>query len=377
MDFRFSHLDVRSGATRTRSPRNEFRSDRRNHKSKKHGFTLAEILVVVSILVIVLALAVPVFNVLSGSRSIETAQNVLGAALGQARTNAINDGRYSGVLFYVDPADRRTRIALVSTNILADRDPLRQYGGWVSGVTYKGTASSPPSGADLAITRPMSLQELDASVPLFIRGVNGDKPVTFLWQASRDHSSNPSNNPPTQGEQFNRLTLLGVPPQWTPFTNAQAARPGDAAPRLPSGVGAQVILSQRPNFGSFTLQPGETSYQRYAAVGLIAFDPQGRLTLREFEISPTSELGKVLRLDQQANQPTIRIQSGLGVVLFDEKAFFDNTDHTLNDASPFVRIEAYGDDPRPGDEAAEEAWIDQNSTPLLVNRSTGTVVRPE
>ena len=73
------------------------------------GFTLTEILVVIGIIVLFIALAIPAFSAISGTRSIAGAENNLSALLVRAREEAIAqadtaDPSYRGVMFYIDPA---------------------------------------------------------------------------------------------------------------------------------------------------------------------------------------------------------------------------------------------------------------------------------
>ena len=99
------------------------------------GFTLAELLVVIGIIVLALAMAMPAFNYITGSRSNEAAINVISATLNAARTQALNDTTTDavdyGVLFYRDPATERTMMALVkrADDSKFDPDPLDNYKG--------------------------------------------------------------------------------------------------------------------------------------------------------------------------------------------------------------------------------------------------------
>jgi type II secretory pathway pseudopilin PulG len=80
----------------------------------RSAFTLMELMVVIGIMVLMLALAVPTFNVMTGSRSIENAQNAIAATLAQARLSAVRSQAPRGVCFYRDPATDRIAMALVS-----------------------------------------------------------------------------------------------------------------------------------------------------------------------------------------------------------------------------------------------------------------------
>ena len=71
------------------------------------AFTLTELLIVMAVIVLALALAVPAIRALTGNKSEQAAQNTLSAFLGQARTEAIGLQKVCGVMFYIDPASDR------------------------------------------------------------------------------------------------------------------------------------------------------------------------------------------------------------------------------------------------------------------------------
>ena len=84
----------------------------------RRAFTLTELLVVIGIIVLVLAFAVPMFNIMSGERSIEGGQNVLSAMLQRARSRAIAVQERRGVLFFEEPATGNHTAALVKLVII-------------------------------------------------------------------------------------------------------------------------------------------------------------------------------------------------------------------------------------------------------------------
>jgi type II secretory pathway pseudopilin PulG len=79
-----------------------------NPPPARWGYTLVEILVVIGIIVLIIAVSVPLLSVFSGARSVESAQNQLGALINSARNEAVTMQRVTGILFYRDPtsADR-------------------------------------------------------------------------------------------------------------------------------------------------------------------------------------------------------------------------------------------------------------------------------
>src|SRR5690242_9771399 len=68
----------------------------------RRAFTLTEILVVIGIIVLMLAIAVPALNFIRGSRSVDSAQNQISALLGRARSKAIGLQELTGVFFFKD-----------------------------------------------------------------------------------------------------------------------------------------------------------------------------------------------------------------------------------------------------------------------------------
>jgi prepilin-type N-terminal cleavage/methylation domain-containing protein len=79
----------------------------------RRAFTLTELLVVIGVIVLVLAMAVPLFNVMSGDRGVEGAQNVLSAMLQRARARAIAVQEPRGLFFFENPATGEYTLCIV------------------------------------------------------------------------------------------------------------------------------------------------------------------------------------------------------------------------------------------------------------------------
>src|SRR6185312_1033231 len=73
-----------------------------NRHAAANGFSLIELLVVMGIIILLTALALPAFNFISGSRSVEAASNQLSAILGIARQDAIGIQQDRGVVVFHD-----------------------------------------------------------------------------------------------------------------------------------------------------------------------------------------------------------------------------------------------------------------------------------
>src|SRR4051812_4710846 len=100
-------------------------------RARRRAFTLVEILVVLGVMILLAAASVPAFRFIVGARSIDGAQNVAGAMIARARTQALVDHRGSGVLFFRDPVSDRSAMALIQLDGEALPDPdFIAYEAW-------------------------------------------------------------------------------------------------------------------------------------------------------------------------------------------------------------------------------------------------------
>jgi type II secretory pathway pseudopilin PulG len=82
-------------------------------RRRRAAFTLNELLVVMALLVLVIAIAIPAFSLITTGRSIESAENQISAFLGSTRADAIGLQEPRGALLFVDPANNRVTLAQV------------------------------------------------------------------------------------------------------------------------------------------------------------------------------------------------------------------------------------------------------------------------
>lgn len=264
------------------------------------GFTLPELLVVMGIIIIFIALAIPALNVMDGSRSIAVGENNLSSALVRTREEAIGLQQIRGLAFTLDPGSSRVVATLVQST---DAPPL-PYVAPVANMIWLDT------------------------VP------------------NRDHLSLPS----------------GIRLQ-TCFDGA-------------GGTERYMGFNSVP-FGDLPTKLG----------GVILFDGEGRLItrpygfrlLRNAGLSTQTTSGFTDLFFKAGNTaspnslndpyvPTIGAGTGiptesqLALVLVDNKAFT---------AAGFVDADGQTN------ETQKEQWIDGNSTPLLINRFTGILIRGE
>lgn len=380
MDKRVSQPEVVMSASR---PGEASGRGRRGGVRGGRGFTLSEILVVVVIIVIVASLTVPVFNVLSGSRSIDAASNTISTMLSRARQEAIARQRPVGLAVFTDVLRDRVAVALVSS-------PLP----WEPGVTYvRGDVVS--------------------VVTTLVQDARGTPPRTYYFVCHTTHTSTtgdpadidgmPRSSVPGSG-RWNLLPAVSPYNGEVPMPSASPPRryglptyvsviPGTELLYLPRGVGAQVLVSARGTTGA--------QLDRYLHAGVIFFGPDGRLMpervwgvlfnevdrldaanqdltssrlgmLIRFDANPAST-ADTTNLDPVPSPTSDRLRGGLGVILFDRQAYlaqgFPVWDAMLDPARNYTMGSP--------SEQQKETWLDQNGTLLMVNRFNGTLLRAE
>lgn len=138
---------------------------------KNRGFSLAELLVVIGIMVLVALIAVPAFSFITGSRSIENAHNIVAANVARARLDAIKHQEHRGVVFYRDANTDRVVMAMVRTvdraGFLPDGTPLPDDIEIVPGTDVVPL----PSGVEIAFRHTVGSGYLYRVEPEDLRGV--------------------------------------------------------------------------------------------------------------------------------------------------------------------------------------------------------------
>lgn len=286
-----------------------------NRKSKiANAFTLTEILIVIGLIVLLIAIAVPAFNLISGGKSIQGARNQISAALGRARAEAIGKQRTTGVMFFVDPRSGRTNCAIVAdvkaTN--AGLSPL-YIDAWLDIVEDADFLPLPPG---------VSLQTLcDSTIAANARTSDG-------YLGYNERGSDPN--------------VVGYPSFQMDVANGTARYGGvilfDSAGRLTSSTYA---FRRTDSTGALT------------RMGSLL-----KLTTAVDLIPPPTVVGTVVT----------PLTSQFGFVMYETQLFQSQANFSAED--PKMTGAAYATT-----EKAEEDWMDANASPVLINRYAGTLVK--
>jgi prepilin-type N-terminal cleavage/methylation domain-containing protein len=316
--------------------------------ARRRGFTLVELMIAVGIIVLMLALAMPAFRAITGSRSTEGATNQVSAMLARARTDAIGGGQPYGVAFFYDSTGQYE---------LAEVAPVTfsTWAGYTTSYLPSAYVTYTPGGGTLEYF--VSLKAVPASS---------------------------GNQTPDQDKNNWHQYAAGTPEYYWAAASTSISPvlydqiPSTDAVLLPTGVGAQVIMDSSLN---------TTAPDRYLRAGLVMFDPSGRVAYLSTVCSSYGLVGSAIGEDLknavataggtvQQTATNELLPSSFGAVVYDRDAYaaqnFPAHDPTLN---PTVTYGTVGSSPP--SEADAEQWLDLNATPLLINRYTGDLVHGE
>lgn len=303
-------------------------------RKRHNAFTLAEMLVVMGIIILFIAMAVPAVRALTGSSSISVARNQLTALITRAREEAVGIQDVRGVLFILDPASNRVMGYICQAATVQDPDPSTSSMVMLDLVPSRDALALPPG----------------VRLQMMFNGVNdhylGYNPLTT------------SGNPPLIGgvilfDGNGRLIVrqYGFQMNQTIASGAFGL----------SNLG--LALNNMYPAGNLTYTSGTT---KDAGANSYAFVPTITTATTGYPNTPFYPTGTF------TNAP----YSQLGLVLFDYDAF---KSAGFGDQDADITGKSYSGTPtgQTQSEQVEEAWIDSHSTPVLVNRYNGTLIRGE
>src|SRR5215212_9065216 len=157
----------------------------------RSGFTLTEILIVIALIVLIIALAVPAFGLITGTRSVDAGENLVSAMLSRARAIAINNNQTVGVVFFRDLKLDRSAMAIVVPasqrgSVGTDPPGLEQYKAW----------KEFEEGSNSARVHYVPGDVVCCLIPPRTGTNASDKPVTQLFVCIEDHNASALTKPP-------------------------------------------------------------------------------------------------------------------------------------------------------------------------------------
>jgi prepilin-type N-terminal cleavage/methylation domain-containing protein len=398
---------------------------------RRRAFTLTELLVVIGIIVLMLTLALPTLSLLSGSRSINGAQNQISAALAVARTGAMGLAQGSGtpggvsnqtvnnftetvegVFFYVDPVSGRRMMQLVQ-----DRpDPL----------------TAPPSAVNNSAAY-AQYQFLQQNVDVWLDCVPDTEPIAlpsgvgiaFVADVTSPLAQNGSSATPVNDRYIGFNTINnGIYNKSSPGSMVTAARTNNdpnntlgktGSPYFGNGGvrwgnvilfdttgnlvclrwGLRVTVCTNQTAGSQTWQMTEMGRLLYgisdSAISYMATNALNVATYpdlipRNPGNYPNGFSGVDSSSSPVATSSVLPLRSAMAFVLFDQ-AHYDAKNFVLvagNDASNGESNNTIFNDPSKNYDGGTDPvstsrmqWLDNNTTALLVNRYNATLIKAE
>jgi prepilin-type N-terminal cleavage/methylation domain-containing protein len=321
---------------------------------RDRAFTMTELLVVIALIVLMIAMAVPTFNFITGNRSLDGTQNQLNAYLARARTEALGLQEIRGVFFYRDL--RTDRIAATMVREVQRPESVAPF-------TF-------PGGVVPDVNVFLDLVP-DADAVLLPAGVE----VQVLDDAILNTATTPARRQDDGYIGFNT------------YNRGNHSRSDNSRdPVTPYGgvvlFDATGKLIHR-TYAFKTYREAGTNWEA-TRMGDLLFKPTGVLIPKEhvhtlapdpvYDVVPT-------QITAASPRPP---RSAIALAIFEREPF---ENRPRNPARPEITPQMdpelwdsasaeYGTT-QPYSEAEEERWIDENALQLLVNRYNGTLVRAQ
>jgi hypothetical protein len=348
---------------------------------------------VLTIIVIVMAIAVPVWDALMNGTNLAAAQNEISAFISNARADAIYNRQTIGVFFFIDPKTQQTAMAEVQVQTLYQpNSPPGSTMGYTSLFTPgTWTAGNPPTWASSS-TVPYTNNGYVNSIEL-VNNPDPNNPGSYIFY--RDVVLLPkgvgvvlNNNSYT----YNRYGLWG--------NNTSGTNPwGTNNPPVDRYVHLGCIMFA-PD-GTLTSIPfGVPYYEYFNQTQSTNKTPQESLICQRIEMYNYVDLGSQVNNSRGGTPAQVPLISSVGLVVYDHDAYLNQhatlqvannsvsppTQITIGDGSQFTDLDLNysltgataaptAGSTQAQDKFIEESWIDQNGTAYLVSPFNGSLIK--
>jgi len=321
----------------------------------RRGFTLIEMITVLTIILIVLAIAIPVWNALLGGTNLAAAQNQITAFLANARADAIYNRQTIGVCFFIDPNSQQTAMAEVQVQTL------------YNSTTKTNTPLFTPNGCP----NNGSVYSLE-----YVNNADPNTPGNFIFY--RDIVLLPKGVGVALNNNTYTYNQYGV---WNPTANP--------TPPLDRYLRTDVIMFN-PDGSLASIPFGIPVNETFpgAASSVLNLLCQ-RIGLPS---SSSYDFGSNVPITAGSTPPTFPLISSVGLVVFDSDTYLNQhanstskvpannppdqfTNWDMNYSLPNSTISSPPTAAQAADKFLEESWIDQNGTAYLVSPFNGSLIR--
>jgi type II secretory pathway pseudopilin PulG len=396
-ELRVSSCELKANAARPSL------ATRNSQLATRPAFTLIEMITVLTIIIIVLAIAIPIWDALMNGTNVSAAQNQISAFLANARADAIYNRQQIGVFFYLDQKSGQFAMAEVQVQPLywsasppgsvQGTTPLFWPGTWTAGPTPAWSASNiVPYTNDGPVYSLELVNNPDPNSPgnyifyrdpvLLPKGVgvvlNSNTYGYNLYNVWSNNSTWDGNNPNAPAlDRYQHLgcimfnsdgTLASIPigiPYYETFYNGQPNAPQES--QLCSRIGMYSNNNNYLDFGSIVNNSGNTPavVPLMSSPGLVIFDHDAYLAQH---CNPTQVMS-----DASGTPTETTIGGGNPPAQFGDADLEISTSGTIG--TPPTTTPPAASSLQAGDKFLEESWIDQNGIAFLVNPSDGSLIR--
>lgn len=334
---------------------------------RRQAFTLIELLIVMGIILLFITMAVPVLRNLSGANSTSITINMMSAILTRAREMAIANQDVRGVLLLRDPLSDRIDVVIVMPAAIQDPN----WSGY------------------LLLDQVPSTDSLELPLGIRVQSVfNGFDPTAASTTSTSLAAANAATGKSDRYFGYNPISQMAAPGPVFLFDGNgklisvpygfQLSAPGSSVGTFqPSNL--CKLFQFVPAAGPYSWPSGAPTGQNIISYGYPAIS----VAIIPGVFGAAASGNGTTKAPPPP--PVFPVTSQLAMVVFDYDTFktlgFSDDDAVMTASStmprPYSSAVSTPTNPLLAAESDEEAWIDNTSTPILINRQNGTLIRGE